>query len=276
MDAISPYGYSSALFRGDRNWVSEAAKALVEVCRENNVVSAFIRLNPLIPIVAEVRTMIGTQVTHGTTIAVDLKLTREELGKQMRPSHRRDIVRLLRNNFIAAVDHWLAYDQFVAIYRETMDRLNANSYYRFSPDYFARLKTTLGDHLHIVSVCAPDGDLAAAGLFTEINGIVQYHLSGSSGAYGNLAPTKLMLDVAISWAKGENNHVLHLGGGVGGKEDDLFRFKSGFSKNKLPFETWRIITDASKYSELVTTSSGTAHETQAFFPEYRVPSLNEL
>jgi Acetyltransferase (GNAT) domain len=268
-DAISPYGYSSALFRGDLEWTFGAIRAFVETCRDNHVVSVFIRLNPLIPLAAETRTIIGDRVTHGSTVAVDLSLSEEELRRQTRESHRRSIARLLRNDFTSDIDRWSEYDNFVTLYQETMQRRGAIGYYRFRPDYFHNLKAALGTRLHLVSIFAPGGELAAGGLFTQLNGIVQYHLGGTSGAYLNFAPAKLMLTAAIADAKEAGNRVLHLGGGVGGKEDDLFRFKCGYSTKRFVFETWRIVTDTSKFEELVSRSSGVPHEAGSFFPAYR-------
>lgn len=269
-DAVSPYGYSSALFHGDVHWIARALAAFGATCRDNYIVSVFLRLNPLIPIAPEIRTMLGVQVKHGSTIAIDLGLSEEGLDRQMRSGHRYDVARLRHRNFTARVDDWSTYDGFIALYDKTMERLHANGYYRFGPDYFTRLKSALGSHLHLVSVCAPDGELSAASLFTERNGIVQYHLAGSAAAFASLAPSKLVVHAAIHWAKAAGNRVLHLGGGIGGREDALFRYKSGFSKNILPFETWRIITDADKYSELVSDPAPAAD----FFPEYRASSLN--
>ena len=48
-DAASPYGYSSALFRGCAAWRSSTVKAFVHACRANRIVTAFIRLHPLLP-----------------------------------------------------------------------------------------------------------------------------------------------------------------------------------------------------------------------------------
>ena len=69
--------------------------------------------------------------------------------------------------------------------------------------------------------------MLAAGLFFERQGIVQYHLSGSRRPALRRQPTKLMMDDMVAWAQARGNRVLHLGGGVGGREDSLFHFKAG-------------------------------------------------
>ena len=49
-------------------------------------------------------------------------------------------------------------------------------------------------------------------------------------------PTKLMLHFVRTWAKDRGLRRLRLGGGVGGKEDSLYRFKAGFSTDRHAFE----------------------------------------
>jgi hypothetical protein len=56
----------------------------------------------------------------------------------------------------------------------------------------------------------------------------------------------------------------------GGTEDDLFHFKSGFSKDKFLFETWRIIGDAQKYADLVKSCTYAMLARDSFLPKYRI------
>ena len=50
--------------------------------------------------------------------------------------------------------------------------------------------------------------------------------------------------------KARGNRVMHLGGGLGGAHDSLFDFKAGFSKDRQPFRTWRVVVDPVRYAEL--------------------------
>lgn len=108
---------------------------------------------------------------------------------------------------------------------------------------------------------------AAAGIFTEVDGLVQYHLSGARAARRRQQPTKLLLDEVRRWAAEQGYHTLHLGGGVGAQEDSLYRFKAGFSKRRHDFFTWRIVPDPSRYERLCA-STGVDADT-GFFPAYR-------
>ena len=251
MTQASPYGYGSALFHGDANWAATAVRAMVQACRERNVISVFIRLHPLLPPPSQALMAAGTWVKHGQTIPVDLTLSDLDLDRQTRMNHRVGIRRLREMKFTTVMDDWSLYDRYFEIYQETMARLNAHSYYRFSRQYFSQLKDALQGRLHLICVLAPDGSVAAAGLFTIANGIVEYHLGGTAEAHRSTAPSKLMIHAARVWAKAAGGRTLHLGGGFGAQHDSLFHFKSGFSKLRADFATWRIVCDEDKYAALV-------------------------
>jgi hypothetical protein len=118
-------------------------------------------------------------------------------------------------------------------------------------------------------------NVTSAGLFVECGGILQYHLSGTDRTYAKLASTKLLLDSVRSWANGRNMRVFHLGGGVGGDQDNLFFFKSGFSQRHHDFRAWRWIVQPTSYERLVKsrrawrTANGVERDLSGYFPEYR-------
>jgi Acetyltransferase (GNAT) domain len=266
-DATSPYGYSSALLTDEPDWAFRAMDAFVKTCADRGTISVFVRLHPLFASAAALASA-GTVVRHGETVMVDLTLSEEVLLSQQRSGHAYEIRRLRSRGFTVVLDEWSLYAPFIEIYQETMLRVGADQYYFFSDDYFHDLRQALGSHLHLVSVLAPDGSLAAAGLFLEAEGIVEYHLSGTATNYRKLAPTKLMLDAAIKWGKAAGNRVLHLGGGVRSRNDALFQFKAGFSDLRSWFETWRVICDDARYVQLTADAGVCEGSVDGFFPAY--------
>jgi hypothetical protein len=176
-------------------------------------------------------------------------------------------------------DRWQAFDAFIDLYYESMRRLGAVDYYYFSRDYFYRLKNSLGPHLHLCLV-EVDAHLAAAGLFTEVGGIVQHHLTGIRGEFIKSGPTRTMLHFVRYWAKERGDRILHLGGGRGAARDSLFNFKAGFSHIRHPFFTWRVVLDESAYTAVLG-SWRERHNAEVdgaddFFPGYRKPILPAL
>lgn len=272
-DALSPYGYPGPIVHGtdDPAFVRAALEAGCPVLGEAGVVSLFVRLHPLLdPSPPE---GIGTLVRHGDTVSIDLTLPAEVSWAQMRSNHRRDIARSLKLGWVASIDDaWLRFDEFVHLYRATMDRRAAAPFYRFTDAYFAGLRETLGDRLRLC-VVEREGELGAAGLFVETGGIVGYHLSGTAEGAIAVQPTKLMMLFMGGWAKARGDTVLHLGGGVGGADDALFHFKAGFGPRRHPFHTLRIVLDEPAYRRLVHEHDPRLDpdDRRGYFPAYRRP-----
>jgi Acetyltransferase (GNAT) domain len=278
-DATCPYGYPGPLLDpglgGDANpFLERAIDAFIAVLHERRIVSAFLRLHPLFTLSPQPLQRAGKVIHHGDTVSVDLSLSYEEWWRQTRHNHRRDINRAVREGLVARMDgDWEALDAFVEIYHETMRRLNAADFYYFPRGYFLELREALGGRLHLCIV-EIGREVAAAGLFTEACGIVEYHLGATRERFMGHRPAKTMFHFARQWAKARGDRVLHLGGGVGGARDSLFDFKAGFSSVRHPFYTWRVVTDAPVYRALVDRwedSHGVeANGSDGFFPAYRM------
>ena len=63
----------------------------------------------------------------------------------------------------------------------------------------------------------------------------------------------------------------HLGGGLGFKEDSLFKWKSGFSDLLLNYKSWRFVINTPQYQSLVQKAGMTLSSEVDFFPLYRYP-----
>jgi lipid II:glycine glycyltransferase (peptidoglycan interpeptide bridge formation enzyme) len=210
-------------------------------------------------------------------VAVDLTLTDDVLVDQYRDGHAYDIDKATREGVEGVHDKaWDYYDDFIAMYYDTMRRVNADSHYFFDRSYFSRMRELLGDHLHLF-VAVKDGTAISGSLFFHCGSIIQYHLSGTASDHLSLAPSKLLLDRVRRWGNEIGAQTLHLGGGVGGREDGVFRFKSGFSDQTHRFSVWRYIVDQDVYRELVDQKRqwNEARVLEVvdkdFFPAYRAP-----
>lgn len=279
-DVTSPYGYSSPLTNvhsdpaaTDTDFLDRAVRAFVNALRDRGIVSAFVRLHPLLPSPLASLAKMGSVVRHGETVFIDLTRSREEFWSTTRRDHRRDINRADRAGFVARIDEtWECFDAFVEIYQQTMRRVGADDSYYFSADYFAALRRILGDRCQL-SIVEFEGQVINAGIVTEVETIVQTHLGGTHDGFVAASPEKARVHFLRDWAKTRGNRVLHLGGGVGSTNDSLFYFKAGFSNDRSPFYTWRVVTDDVAYHQLVMRwqcEHGTAaEEPDGFFPAYR-------
>ena len=268
-DAAAPYGYPGPLLKGHppESVVTAFLKAFFEVGSAAGIVSAFFRFHPLIEIPEQPFRAFGTLLEHGETVYVDLTLPPEELSRQTRVNHRADARRLLAEGFTVAVDEWERLPDFIRIYFETMRMHHAQDFYLFDPEYFEALRACMGEQLHLCAVLAPGGEVAAAGLFTCMEGLMEFHLSGTAAAFRRAGPAKLMLIHMRDWAKANGARRMHLGGGVGCAADSLAFFKQGFSRLRGRFSTFRMVLLPRVYEDL----AGAGQASDAYFPAYRRP-----
>lgn len=277
-DIVSAYGYPGPVAtRGaSAEFVREGLAAFAAALAQERIVAGFIRLHTLLndPVLFD---GIGETVTHGPVVYVDLTKSEADMWADVRSRHIKDI-ELAKRKFELVVDGWGRLDEFIACYHESMARVNAGSFYMFSKEYFEALRDCIGiDRIHLC-LLLHEGEVACGTLVTEMDGLCQYHLSGTSDAYLGDRPSKLMLHLLSNHLKGRGNKVFHLGGGVGSARDSLYLFKSGFSRLNADFCTWRLVGDPDRYAALMArwrVRSGQDPVTgDAFFPQYRAPITN--
>lgn len=274
-DAVTPYGYGSPIVVAGRAAADSVGAALRQFWRaavDRRLVTAFIRMHPLLPLPEQALEGMGARLTtHGRTVYVDLGLEESEIWRCTRSDHKRGINKLRRTGYSVLHNEWSGFGDFIDVYHETMDRVGAGEEYRFSDRYFNELRHRLGSNLHLFSVVDSKGETAAAGLFFECDDIIQFHLSGSAGKHRANAPSKLMLDGVRRWGKEVGKSIFHLGGGVGAKEDMLFRFKAGFGGGRGVYRTAELVFDRSAYDQLVRERERHGREPvkDGYFPLYR-------
>jgi hypothetical protein len=275
-DATSPYGYACPLISKcceTTDW-KLLLDDMVFKFQSLGLVSVFFRLNPLFELPLQCFSQFGKLVHHGQTVFIDLDKPIEDIWGDFCKNHKRGINKLQKDRYTVVVDEWVYYDKFIDLYQETMERVGATKFYFFGNDYFYQLKNSLGQRLHLFVVLSGDKQVAAGGLFTVEDGIVQYHLGASSSNFLNVAPSKLMFYNAICWAKENDYKIFHLGGGLGAGNDSLFQFKKGFSASLSDFYTWRIILDKARYKileDLKFKGKEYKNHENDFFPTYRIP-----
>jgi hypothetical protein len=270
-DITSVYGYAGPLANTknpDPNSIAAFQQALVHFFDTHAVVSAFSRLHPFFRNQENILSDLGNIVDTNLTVCIDLKLPENEQREQYSHSLKNALNRLRRMNLTVFQAQTQAdIDAFVEIYQENMKRVNASKQYFFSKDYFHQFLQTLDATLLLASI---DDKIICGSLFTECNGIVQPHLSATKNEYLHLSPLKYVWDCIRVSAKEKNRHYLHLGGGLGGKNDSLFEFKSQFSKQYCMFQTWRYIHNKAVYEQLIYSKFKENIPQTDFFPLYRV------
>ena len=210
-DVDSVYGYPGPLAWGCRpgdGFTRGAVDAIVAVWRSQGALSAFTRFHPLLgnerwgADVPAIGPDTGPSVLElGETVAIDLRQDNDAAVAAYSKSLRQEIASARRAGMTTQPDEaWAAIGDFTELYRATMLRTRCGGLYFFSIDDFrepeagSRLETSPARSL------ISTGQPAAAGLFTEHDGIVQAHLVGTNDEFRALSPLKLLLDDARSWA----------------------------------------------------------------------------
>ncbi len=261
-DVSSVYGYAG--------WIGTTTDPMPELYpvmqdyfRGENVVSAFSRLNPLIP--GSDNFECGEVVDLNTTLGIDLTLPEEYLWRSYSESVRRSIRHSEKKGvtvrFAVTIEDILS---FAETYRSAMIRLKASLSYFFPDDYFIDLMRS-NDYRAFILLAEINGKQIGGGVFVICNQIMQYHLGAVAAGYQSYSPLKLIIDKARRIGMRHHLSVLHLGGGYGGVDDSLYIFKSRMSTTEYKFKVWRWITNEEQYASL----SEDKPEEDTYFPLYR-------
>jgi hypothetical protein len=280
-DATSVYGYPGPVASNTPDGstcIETFQKRLTHELHRRGVISVFSRLNPLLS-QGELLQGLGEVSFVGNTVSIPLLEPIEMQWAHFRASHRQRIKKLQKQGIQCEEDCTGEYlEPFSEVYLQTMERLNASSYYRFGLPYFRELVRALGSRVHLFVAKAGEKVIAGA-LFFECGGIVQYHLSGMSNESLKAGAIKLVIDTARRWASEKGFEYLHLGGGVGAGQDSLFHFKAGFSQQRHDFCCWKWVVNEAAYSEVVRSVrehhrlAGLRPSSPNYFPAYRVGTV---
>ncbi len=246
-DATSVYGYAGWI-RSSNTYFPEVNEVMKDYFIKENIISAFSRLHPLIP--DSDQFSIGNVVTVQNTTAIDLTLTPEQQFNFYSESVRRSIKKSEKRNLNVRMAKTMDdLNTFIHIYKASMSRLKANLFYYFSEEYFEKIWKNSDFNCYIF-IADMENQAVGAGMFTECNNIMQYHLGGVDPEYIHLSPLKNIIDKARLHANERGLNILHLGGGHGGHDDSLYTFKSRMTTLRFHFKVWKWIVNQKYYDEL--------------------------
>jgi serine/alanine adding enzyme len=261
-DITTPYGYGGPLSSGPSPPRKVFDEAYQRWCDRMNVVTTFTRYHPLY---ANHTTVSSVELTQLSGV-VGWRVERgRDLWASMHPHHRR----LIRKAQAAGVRATIfegpeSLTGFRGLYEETMMRLDAQPFYFFDPEYWDALVQGLRPHLLLVESVL-DERVVAAVLCLASAPWLHYHLGASDETGRATGASHLALFIAAQWAQERGYSLFNLGGGVGGEDDTLLKFKARFDPGGiLPSFIGKQVNDPVAYREL----SG-SEEKGSFFPAYR-------
>jgi hypothetical protein len=282
-DVTSVYGYAGPAASSDPGFVQRGWSSLLDHWRAQGAVSAFTRFHPVLgnSSLCEYLTdpSIGPNEDQsrcsGATVSIDLTLDSAVQVRNYQKVLRQQIRKSRDLGLVTCRDeHWEHADDFIRIYRQTMERRESKSEYLIDADWLARFRASLGGHAHLF-VTKHNGVVAAALLAMEYGPFLHAHLTGISADMVQYSPLKVLLDDVRQWGTERSLQSFHLGGGLGGQQDSLFQFKHKFSPRVHDFRIGCWILKPTEYAELERTrqlrlaEQGFDTSNPGFFPAYR-------
>ena len=272
-DIVSAYGYGGPLVEASAERRAPVLAAFRSEfgawCAADGIVSEFVRCHPLLRTeegLAETMDM----VTANETVVCRLRTPDEHLAV-MNSATRRNVRKAQRAGLHFAVEGGdEAYAAFLDLYLQTMRRRDAAAFYLFDERHIADFRELLGERQALLTV-RHSGRPVAAALFMLSDRFAHYHLGGSAADAQALRPNNLLFFEAMNWAAALGLSELHLGGGYhAGGDDELLRFKAGFSPLRARFHYGRAIHLRESYelAQARRAAAGPGADS-GFFPAYR-------
>jgi hypothetical protein len=258
-DVVTPYGYGGPLAVGDAP--PDFAPAYQAWCEARGALSTFVVFHPLFGNAAA-SAMRTTPLAD--TVVWPL---REEPFDAMDSHHRRRVRRAWRDGLEATVHERPAeIDGFVAVYEETMRRRDAADFYLFDDAYWQALL----DGVPLVRAdVRHDGALVSSMLGMGERPWLHYHLGGTTEEGMRHGASHLALYTLAQHGHENGYEALHLGGGVGGRDDSLREYKRRFAPAGLtPAAIGKAVHDEPAY---LWAAGAEAVDWDGFFPAYRAP-----
>ena len=230
-DIESAYGYSGPLSNTlDTNFLHEVQKVFNDWCQSQNVVAEFVRLHPLMQnaqwLDPRVKVMFDRE-----TVSLDFGCFQN--NKLPFDTKTRNMISRASKSgvYVKEVSDQNSFKQFVSMYQDAMERLNAEDHLYFSDTYFVDLYNLVNSNGCLL-LAMHDKKCISAGVFLKGSLWMHYHLAASN--HGNMvsgANNQLLLTASrIGYKLGLQG--LHLGGGrTADQEDSLLRFKRSMSTN---------------------------------------------
>lgn len=280
-DLMTPYGYGGFLFEGDitNKALSEFKDVYNQYMQTNNIVSEFVRYHPILKN-ATIASTIFPVINKGKTAYMDLA-TSELIWANMKPNSRNNVRKAKKS--AVKIEHSndpALYKEFKVMYNEVMQKNEASSYYYFEDKFYTSIQQGLPNNCEIF-YALHENRIIAMSLFIYANKQLHCHLLCSSIAHRQYAPSNLLLYEAACWGFNNGMKTMHLGGGLGYRDDDLLRFKQTFNKNSdLIASIGTNIYIQEIYDQLVdkqnaSHTASSQQEENTFFPLFRYQSTLE-
>lgn len=215
-DVTTPFGYGGPILKTVKNQTNLAAnfrKAFVEYCRNEKVISEYIRFHPLKENAKSFKSHLKISPLYETfTIKLKDYLTSRKKLQASTEEGENDSELVIKK--LGTVRHMFEF--LVLYYSAARRREEADSYYFFTNDYFETLISSMGSNLHLFGAYH-ENKLVSACYILALGDTIYYHLEGSLSEVDSEKTMKTLLLKVAEW--GEENYYayFHLGGDFQGE-----------------------------------------------------------
>lgn len=230
-DIQGAYGYDGVIASSyDDEYIHEFFKEFNKFCINNNIIAEFTRFHPLLG-----NNQFSSKeldiIYDRKTVYIRLDQGYNNIFNNEFSSNNRNMIRKGAKTLYCEIGQsHEALNKFIKIYKQTMNRIDADSYYLFSDEYF---ESILNKHMYIINSYDKISDELFGSMILMIyKKYAHYHLSGRSKNCENNAVNNYMLNEAIKFSINKGCKFFHFGGGnTSNNNDGLLKFKKKFSKN---------------------------------------------
>ncbi|RSK53485.1 GNAT family N-acetyltransferase [Bacillus canaveralius] len=269
-DIVTPYGYGGPLVEGSDISILEFYQLFSEYCSLNNIIAETIRFHPLYKNNKIFEKVMDIEYIRQTT-SVDLTVSLEEIRQNYSSMNKRNIKKAKMNNVSCFIgeNNLDNIHKFIQMYKETMDRNKAASYYYFDENYFIeQVKDTSISKTYLLF--AQFNHEIIAGIMVIVGKeYSHYHLGASKTNHLELKPNNLLFDFMIEFCISKGSKDLHLGGGYQ-ENDGLFKFKTSFTNNNNhDYYIGKKIHNLNQYNDIIDNLKKLYEINENYFPAYR-------
>lgn len=250
-DFETAYGYGGPISNDHSDtFMTSALEAMSEKASSENFVCGFVRFHPLLEN-WDYFEKAGRLIMDRKTIAIDLSEGIEATWmNEIHTKNRNVIKKGEKNGLEFIVDEDFAYlPEFEDLYNSTMDKLEADGFYYFAPQYYDQLKNSIQNKF--LGIVKHEGKVVAGAIFFYQQPYGHYHLAGSDKSALKLSPNNYLLWEAAKELTRRGVKQFHLGGGTDGSEENsLYQYKRKFSKHEYQFALGKMIFNPSLYEDI--------------------------
>lgn len=271
-DIITPYGYGGPLiqnctYENRDKLISLFWEKFLEYAFLNKIICSFVRFHPIEKNYEYCRNIMVLE-RISSTVCINLK-SEEQIWNDISSKCRNIIRKSIKNNVLVQEDENLKLiNDFQKLYYDTMRKNKADEYYFFKKEFFKKLKSL--EKKEITHFYALHGDKIVSSILVLMGDeYLHYYLSANSQEGYLLNANSLLLYEIAKFGLKNGYKYFHLGGGYGGDDSSLFKFKSSFHKNHtLSFYIGKKIFNQQIYNRLCQ-KMGINDKNINYFPAYR-------